>query len=106
MLAYLLARAGVDVLVLEKHADFLRDFRVIRFTPLLSSSCTSCVCLEEFLQRPHDEVRQSMADRRITLAPGEFHESPSHCKFITFMPQWDFLSFLAEQARRYPSLAC
>ena len=104
MLAYLLARAGVDVLVLEKHADFLRDFRGDTIHPSTLELMHELRLLEEFLQRPHDEVRQLngwIGESLLRL--GDFTHLPTHCKFITFMPQWDFLSFLAEQARRYPS---
>jgi 2-polyprenyl-6-methoxyphenol hydroxylase-like FAD-dependent oxidoreductase len=106
MLAYLLARAGVDVLVLEKHADFLRDFRGDTIHPSTLELMHELRLLEEFLQRPHDEVRQLngwIGESRLCLA--DFTHLPTHCKFIAFMPQWDFLDFLAEQARRYPSFS-
>jgi len=106
MLAYLLARAGVDVLVLEKHADFLRDFRGDTIHPSTLELMHELGLLEEFLQRPHDEVRQLngwIGESRLRLA--DFTHLPTHCKFIAFMPQWDFLNFLAEQARRYPSFS-
>ncbi len=106
MLAYLLARAGVDVLVLEKHADFLRDFRGDTIHPSTLELMHELRLLEEFLQLPHDEVRQLngwIGESRLCLA--DFTHLPTHCKFIAFMPQWDFLDFLAEQARRYPSFS-
>jgi len=106
MLAYLLARAGVDVLVLEKHTDFLRDFRGDTIHPSTLELMHELGLLEEFLQRPHDEVRQLngwIGESRLRLA--DFTHLPTHCKFIAFMPQWDFLNFLAEQARRYPSFS-
>src|SRR5258707_9428298 len=104
MLAYLLARAGVDVVVLEKHADFLRDFRGDTIHPSTLELMQELGLLEEFLQRPHDEVRQLngwIGESLLRL--GDFTHLPTHCKFIAFMPQWDFLNFLAQQARRYPS---
>jgi 2-polyprenyl-6-methoxyphenol hydroxylase-like FAD-dependent oxidoreductase len=106
MLAYLLARAGVDVLVLEKHADFLRDFRGDTIHPSTLELLHELGLLEELLQRPHDEVRQLncwIGESLLRLA--DFMHLPTHCKFIAFMPQWDFLNFLAEQARRYPSFS-
>jgi len=106
MLAYLLARAGVDVLVLEKHADFLRDFRGDTIHPSTLELMYELRLLEEFLQRPHDEVRQLngwIGESLLRL--GDFTHLPTHCKFIAFMPQWDFLNFLTEQARRYPSFS-
>src|SRR5467141_2718566 len=106
MLAYLLARAGVDVLVLEKHADFLRDFRGDTIHPSTLELMHELRLLEEFLQRPHDEVRQLngwIGESLLCLA--DFAHLPTHCKFIAFMPQWDFLDFLADQARRYPSFS-
>jgi 2-polyprenyl-6-methoxyphenol hydroxylase-like FAD-dependent oxidoreductase len=106
MLAYLLARAGVDVLVLEKHADFLRDFRGDTIHPSTLELLHELGLLEELLQRPHDEVRQLncwIGESLLRLA--DFTHLPTHCKFIAFMPQWDFLNFLTEQARRYPSFS-
>ncbi len=92
MLGYLLARAGVDVSVLEKHADFLRDFRGDTIHPSTLELMHELGLLEEFLQRPHDEVRQLngwIGESRLHLA--DFTHLPTHCKFIAFMPQWDFL---------------
>jgi len=103
MLAYLLARAGVDVLVLEKHPDFLRDFRGDTIHPSTLELMHELRLLEEFLQRPHDEVRQLngwIGESLLRLA--DFTHLPTHCKFIAFMPQWDFLNFLAAHGRRYP----
>ena len=103
MLGFLLARAGVDVVVLEKHADFLRDFRGDTIHPSTLELMHELGLLDEFLKRPHQEVTQSRrpasATPMITLA--DFTHLPTHCKFIAFMPQWDFLNFLAEHGRRY-----
>ncbi len=104
MLGYLLARAGIEVAVLEKHADFLRDFRGDTIHPSTLEAMHELGFLEEFLKRPHDEVRQLkgwFGDFQITL--GDFTHLPTHCRFIALMPQWDFLNFIAEKGRRYPS---
>ncbi|HUW73678.1 MAG TPA: FAD-dependent oxidoreductase [Methyloceanibacter sp.] len=106
MLGYLLARAGVDVLVLEKHADFLRDFRGDTIHPSTLEIMGELGLLDAFLTRPHQEVRQLAAqigEERMTLA--DFTHLPTRCRFVAFMPQWDFLDFLAEQAKRYPSFS-
>jgi len=103
MLAFLLARAGIDVLVLEKHADFLRDFRGDTIHPSTLELMYELGLLEEFLKRPHQQVKElrgQVGKDSFTLA--DFSHLPTHCKFIAFMPQWDFLNFLAEQGRRYP----
>jgi len=104
MLGFLLARAGVDVVVLEKHADFLRDFRGDTIHPSTLQVMHELGLLEEFLKRPHNEVRQldaQFGDERVTVA--DFTHLPTRCKFIAFMPQWDFLNFVAEHGRRYPA---
>jgi len=104
MLGFLLARAGIDVMVLEKHADFLRDFRGDTIHPSTLELMHELGLLDEFLKRPHQEVRQLqgwVGDERVTVA--DFSHLPSRCKFVAFMPQWDFLDFLAEQGRHYPS---
>jgi len=104
MLGFLLARAGVDVLVLEKHADFLRDFRGDTIHPSTLELMYELGLLEEFLKRPHDKLRRIVAqvgDETITL--GDFTHLPTHCKFLVLMPQWDFLDFIAEQAGKYPA---
>lgn len=104
MLGYLLARAGVDVLVLEKHPDFLRDFRGDTIHPSTLELMHELGLLEEFLQRPHDEIPHLTAwisDSQLRL--GDFTHLPTHCKFLALMPQWDFLNFLVEQAKHCPS---
>ncbi len=103
MLGFLLARAGIDVVVLEKHADFLRDFRGDTIHPSTLEVMHELGILDDFLKRPHQEVRTlagQIGDERVLLA--DFSHLPVHCRFIALMPQWDFLDFLAEQARRYP----
>ncbi len=104
MCGFLLARAGVEVLVLEKHADFLRDFRGDTIHPSTLEIMHELGLLEAFLKRPHQEVRElavQIGDDRVVIA--DFSHLPTHCHFIALMPQWDFLDFLAERAKRYPS---
>jgi len=104
MLGFLLARAGVDVVVLEKHRDFLRDFRGDTIHPSTLEVMHELGLLDEFLRLPHQEVRQLqgvIGDTSIRIA--DFTHLPTRCRFIALMPQWDFLNFLAEKARRYPS---
>ncbi len=104
MLGLLLARAGVDALVLEKHADFLRDFRGDTIHPSTLEVMHELGLLEEFLELPHQEAREISAqvgDERVPVA--DFTHLPTRCKFVALMPQWDFLDFLAAKAARYPS---
>jgi len=103
MLGYLLARSGVETVVLEKHADFLRDFRGDTIHPSTLEVMHELGLLDELLRRPHQEVRQLSAQiGRPKLIVADLSHLPTHCKFIAFMPQWDFLNFIAEQAKRYP----
>ena len=104
MLGFLLARAGVEVTVLEKHADFLRDFRGDTIHPSTLEVVYELGLLDELLRRPHQELPRLAAkigDEQLTVA--DFSHLPTKCKFIAFMPQWDFLNFLAEQGKRYPT---
>jgi 2-polyprenyl-6-methoxyphenol hydroxylase-like FAD-dependent oxidoreductase len=104
MLGFLLARAGVDVLVLEKHADFLRDFRGDTIHPSTLELMRELGLLADFLQRPHQEAPQltgQVGDTAVTVA--DFAHLPTQCRFIALMPQWDFLNFLAEHGRSYPT---
>ena len=104
MLGLLLARAGVDVVVLEKHADFFRDFRGDTIHPSTLEIMYELGILDAFLKRPHQDVRELtglVGDERIVLA--DFSHLPTRCRFIALMPQWDFLDFLADEGRRYPS---
>jgi 2-polyprenyl-6-methoxyphenol hydroxylase-like FAD-dependent oxidoreductase len=103
VLGFLLARAGVEVVVLEKHADFLRDFRGDTVHPSTLELIYELEILDEFLRRPHQEVRELGAvveDFAVTVA--DFSHLPTHCKFIALMPQWDFLNFIATKAKVYP----
>lgn len=104
MLGLLLARAGIEVVVLEKHADFLRDFRGDTIHPSTLEVMHELGILDEFLKRPHQEVRElagQVGSETVTIA--DFRHLPTRCRFIAFMPQWDFLNFIVEQARRYPA---
>jgi 2-polyprenyl-6-methoxyphenol hydroxylase-like FAD-dependent oxidoreductase len=104
MLGFLLARAGIDVLVLEKHADFLRDFRGDTIHPSTLELMHELGLLREFLQLPHQvapQLQGRVGDTEVTVA--DFAPLPTHCRFIAFMPQWHFLNFLAEHARHYPT---
>src|SRR5450755_1080295 len=104
MLGFLLARMGVDTLVLEKHADFLRDFRGDTIHPSTLEVMYELGLLEDFLKRPHQEFRQAGLNFAGTeLKIGDFSHLPTHCKFIALMPQWEFLNFMTENGRRYPS---
>src|SRR6266480_1909003 len=104
MAGYLLARAGVPVVVLEKHADFNRDFRGDTIHPSTLELMYELGLLEEFLKQPHQEVRELRAViNRQTVPIGDFTKLPTRCKFIAFMPQWDFLSFLSVHAKEFPS---
>jgi 2-polyprenyl-6-methoxyphenol hydroxylase-like FAD-dependent oxidoreductase len=104
MLALLLARMGVDVFVLEKHADFLRDFRGDTIHPSTLELMHELGFLDEFLKRPHQEVRELAGQvGKDTVTIGDFTHLPTHCKFLALMPQWDFLDFIKERASRYPT---
>jgi 2-polyprenyl-6-methoxyphenol hydroxylase-like FAD-dependent oxidoreductase len=104
MAGYLLARAGVPVIVLEKHADFFRDFRGDTIHPSTLELMYELGLLNEFLKKPHQEVRELRAVVNGQPVPiGDFTKLPTHCKFIAFMPQWDFLNFLSTQAKEFPS---
>jgi 2-polyprenyl-6-methoxyphenol hydroxylase-like FAD-dependent oxidoreductase len=102
MLGLLLARSGISVRVLEKHADFFRDFRGDTVHPSTLEVLDELGMLDDFLKLPHQEVRQlsgQIGDTSLTLA--DFTHLPTRAKFIAFMPQWDFLNFLAGRARAY-----
>ncbi len=104
MLGFLLARAGVDVAVLEKHGDFFRDFRGDTIHPSTLEIMKELGLLDAFLERPHQEARELegwVGDEKITVA--DFSHLPTRCKFIAFMPQWDFLDFIAERAKTLPT---
>ncbi|MGR8934551.1 MAG: FAD-dependent oxidoreductase [Gammaproteobacteria bacterium] len=103
MLGLLLARAGVEVVVLEKHADFFRDFRGDTIHPSTLELMHELGCLDEFLKLPHQALgKVSVCINDITVPIADISKLPTRCKFIAFMPQWDFLNFIAEQAQKYP----
>ena len=103
MLGLLLARAGVDLVVLEKHADFLRDFRGDTIHPSTLELLYELGILDNFLKLPHQEAQEiSTQIGSVSLTVADFRHLPTHCKFIAILPQWDFLTFLAEQAAAYP----
>jgi 2-polyprenyl-6-methoxyphenol hydroxylase-like FAD-dependent oxidoreductase len=104
MAGYLLARAGVPVVVLEKHADFFRDFRGDTIHPSTLELMYELGLLEEFLKQPHQELRELRAVINGQTVPvADFAKLPTRCKFIAFMPQWDFLNFLSKHAKKFPS---
>ncbi|MBV8199379.1 MAG: FAD-dependent oxidoreductase [Acidobacteria bacterium] len=104
MLGLLLARAGIATLVLEKHRDFLRDFRGDTVHPSTLDVMGELGLLDSLLAIPHQELREihgQVGDTEIELA--DFSHLPTRCRFLALMPQWDFLELLATQGRRYPS---
>ena len=104
MAGYLLARAGVPVVVLEKHADFNRDFRGDTIHPSTLELMYELGLLDEFLKLPHQELRELRAVVNGQVVPAaDFTRLPTRCKFIAFMPQWDFLNFLSSHAKRFPT---
>jgi 2-polyprenyl-6-methoxyphenol hydroxylase-like FAD-dependent oxidoreductase len=103
MAGALLARAGVRVIVLEKHGDFLRDFRGDTVHPSTMDVLAELGWLDAFLERPHQElsrIRAHVGRDELTLV--DFTRVPAQRRFVAFMPQWDFLDFLAERARVFP----
>ena len=106
MTGFLLARAGIDVVVLEKHADFNRDFRGDTIHPSTLELMHELGLLDEFLKLPHQEFSQLRGIFNGHLVPmADFSRLPTCCKFIAFMPQWDFLNFFAAKAKGFPSFA-
>jgi 2-polyprenyl-6-methoxyphenol hydroxylase-like FAD-dependent oxidoreductase len=104
MLGLLLARAGVDVLILEKHPDFLRDFRGDTIHPSTLEVMHELGLLEDLLKLPHQKaprIKGQIGSLALTMA--DFTHLPTRCRFIAFMPQWDFLNFLAARGACYPT---
>src|SRR5580692_9402651 len=104
MLGFLLARAGVDVVVLEKYPDFFRDFRGDTVHPSTLELMYELGLLDEFLKIPHQQITSVggvLGDFAFQAADVRY--VPSHCKFVALMPQWDFLNFLSSRARNFPS---
>lgn len=103
MAGYLLARAGVPVGVLEKHRDFFRDFRGDTIHPSTLELMHELGLLDELLRQPHQQLRELRGiinGHAVSIA--DFSRVPTRCKFIAFMPQWDFLTFLSSHAKRFP----
>jgi 2-polyprenyl-6-methoxyphenol hydroxylase-like FAD-dependent oxidoreductase len=103
MTGYLMARAGISVAVIEKHADFLRDFRGDTIHPSTMEAMAELGLLDAFLQLPHQKVEYAEVEiggERVRGA--DFRRLPTRCKFIAFIPQWDFLNFMAEHASAFP----
>ncbi|MBV4368151.1 FAD-dependent oxidoreductase [Erwinia phyllosphaerae] len=104
MLGYLLARNGIPVTVLEKHGDFLRDFRGDTIHPSTLEIIWRLGFLEEFLALPHQKAEKLYGEidgQTATMA--DFSRLPTRCKYIAFMPQWDFLNFLSAKALQLPN---
>ena len=102
MLGFLLARAGVRVVVLEKHADFFRDFRGDTVHPSTLELMVELGLIDKFLKLPHQKVETltgQIGAEHVQFV--DFRHLPTHCKFVALMPQWDFLNFVAEQGKRY-----
>lgn len=101
--ALLLARAGVEVTVLEKHADFLRDFRGDTVHPSTLAVIAELGLLDRFLQLPHQKVRRlgaRIGETNVVLA--DFGRLGGRTPYLVLMPQWDLLDFLADEGHRYP----
>jgi 2-polyprenyl-6-methoxyphenol hydroxylase-like FAD-dependent oxidoreductase len=105
MLAYLLARSGVQTILVEKHGDFLRDFRGDTVHPSTTELMDELGLLEEFLRQvPHQAMEQlGIGFKGRTFDLIDFRHLPTACKYVVFMPQWDFLNFMANQAKQYSS---
>src|SRR5436309_3074719 len=103
MLGYLLARAGVQVTVIEKHQDFFRDFRGDTVHPSTLELFYELGLLEDFLKLRHQEL-QSVGGLfgEFPFQAADFRHVPAHCKFVALMPQWDFLDFLSSHAKQFP----
>lgn len=105
MLGYLLGRAGIDTIVLEKHADFLRDFRGDTVHPSTMQIMDELGLLQEFLKRPHQRISKLGGEfGGVRLRIADFTHVKTVCPFIAFMPQWDFLDFIADASERFSSL--
>lgn len=105
MLGFLLARSGVKTMVLEKHGDFLRDFRGDTVHPSTLNVMDELGLLDEFLKLPHQRISRfsgQFGEERVRIA--DLSHLPVRAPFIAMMPQWDFLDFLAAQGRRYRAL--
>jgi 2-polyprenyl-6-methoxyphenol hydroxylase-like FAD-dependent oxidoreductase len=105
MLGYLLGRAGVKTVVLEKHGDFLRDFRGDTVHPSTLMIMQELGLIGDFLELPHSKIRAFAAEiGNVRVKVADFARVATPFKFVALMPQWDFLNFLADKARRFPRL--
>ncbi|MDB5632870.1 MAG: monooxygenase, FAD-binding protein [Tardiphaga sp.] len=105
MLGYLLGRAGIETVVLEKHADFFRDFRGDTVHPSTLQVMDELGLIDDFLKIPHDRIQKMegyFGDTKLRIA--DISRTNAKYPFIAFMPQWDFLNFLRDKAQRYPHL--
>jgi len=103
MLGYLLARAGVSVIVIEKHADFLRDFRGDTIHPSTLEVMHELGLLERFLQLPHQRTEKfSVTVGTEVVDMADLRKLPVRCPFMAMMPQWDFLNFITKEGENYP----
>jgi 2-polyprenyl-6-methoxyphenol hydroxylase-like FAD-dependent oxidoreductase len=105
MLGYLLGRAGIDTVVIEKHIDFLRDFRGDTVHPSTMQIMDELGLLQDFLKRPHDKITKlggEFGGKMMRVA--DFTNVKTVCPYVAFMPQWEFLNFIAEAGERFPSL--
>ena len=106
MLGYLLARAGVEVIVLEKHLDFLRDFRGDTIHPSTLTVLDDLGLLDAFLKLPHDEITELVGDVYGETVPiADFSHIDAPRPFMVLIPQWDFLDFIAAQAKQLPNFS-
>ncbi len=104
ILGFLLARAGIETIILEKHADFLRDFRGDTIHPSTLEVMNDLGLYDDFLRLPHQELTEISGEIGDTILPiGDFTHLPTRAKFLAFMPQWDFLNFLASKGAAYPA---
>jgi 2-polyprenyl-6-methoxyphenol hydroxylase-like FAD-dependent oxidoreductase len=106
MAGFLFARAGVRTLVIEKHADFLRDFRGDTVHPSTLDLFDELGLLDQLLEQPHDKVTSVgavIAGQEYRI--GDFTHLPGRGRFVALMPQWDFLNFVADQAKKLPAFA-
>ena len=105
MLGYLLGRAGVETVVLEKHADFFRDFRGDTVHPSTLQVMDELGLIDGFLKLPHQQLQKMDGQFGGTsLRIADISRTSAKYPFIAFMPQWDFLNFLRENGKRFPSL--
>ena len=105
MLGYLLGRAGIDAVVLEKHADFFRDFRGDTVHPSTLQVMDELGLIDGFLKLPHQQLQKMdglFAGESVRIA--DLSRLPVKYPYIAFMPQWDFLDFLRQAGSRFPSL--